>query len=299
LIQAYSVGGGIAFKLNDKWNIGLEQRFTIPTFGNDYLDGLKKGNTNDAWSYSMIRLNWNIGNSATHVQPLWWINPNNYVYSELTTPKHLKILPILPDADGDGVTDQFDLEPNTPAGAPVDSHGRAKDTDGDGVPDYKDKEILTPQSCFPVNADGVGTCPEPACCKEIKAMLDTMDLEGRHHKCNLSSLPSIAFKAGSYKLSKDAQTILTSAAAQLQANPTCNVKVVGYVTDASKKAQQLSWDRVNSVIKYLVEKASISESRVIFSYDTNGSSNSVDLIPTTEIGPNTAPAPAPNFRSKK
>ena len=53
----------------------------------------------------------------------------------------------LDDADGDGVTDQFDLEPNTPAGAKVDSHGRAIDTDGDGIPDYKDKEILTP--CAP------------------------------------------------------------------------------------------------------------------------------------------------------
>jgi OOP family OmpA-OmpF porin len=42
---------------------------------------------------------------------------------------------VLPDGDGDGVTDQFDLEPNTPKGCPVDSHGVSKDTDGDGVPD--------------------------------------------------------------------------------------------------------------------------------------------------------------------
>jgi hypothetical protein len=40
--------------------------------------------------------------------------------------------PVLPDADGDGVTDQFDMEPNTPAGVPVDVRGVAKDSDGDG-----------------------------------------------------------------------------------------------------------------------------------------------------------------------
>ena len=34
----------------------------------------------------------------------------------------------------------------TPAGAPVDTHGVSRDTDGDGVPDCKDKELITPTS---------------------------------------------------------------------------------------------------------------------------------------------------------
>ena len=48
------------------------------------------------------------------------------------------------------------MEPNTGSGAPVDVRGVAKDSDGDGVPDDKDKELLTPQKCFPVDADEVG-----------------------------------------------------------------------------------------------------------------------------------------------
>jgi outer membrane protein OmpA-like peptidoglycan-associated protein len=174
------------------------------------------------------------------------------------------------------------------------------------VPDYKDKEKLTPANCFPVNADGVGTCPEPACCTELRKRVDSLQEEfdnggGHGHACRLTSLPSVTFKAGSFKLSKEAQAILTSAAAQLKANATCNVRVVGYVTDATKKAQQLSWDRVNAVIKFLIEKQGISEDRLIFSYDTRGPSNSVDLQPTPDKGgPNTVPAPpAPNFRSNK
>jgi len=43
------------------------------------------------------------------VQPLYWINPFNFVYSELNSPKRMKMPKVvLQDADGDGVTDQFD-----------------------------------------------------------------------------------------------------------------------------------------------------------------------------------------------
>lgn len=296
-----SYGGGIAIKLSDKFNLAGEQRFTSALFGNDLMDGNIMGQSKDVMSVSTLRLNMNLGTkSGTRVAPLWWINPNNYVYNELNVQNHQKPKPvILPDADGDGVTDQFDLEPNTPAGAAVDSHGRAKDTDGDGVPDYKDKEILTPQSCFPVNADGVGTCPEPQCCKDNKALIDSLMQYGMHGKCNLASLPSVMFKAGSAKLSKDAISILAGAAQQINANPTCNVKVVGYAADANKRSQQLSYDRVNTVIKYLVEKGGVSEGRIIFSYENQGASNTVDLQPTTETGPNTVPAPFPQYRTTK
>ncbi|MBA4196392.1 MAG: hypothetical protein C0459_02450 [Chitinophaga sp.] len=233
------------------------------------------------------------------VQPLWWLNPNNYAYNELNSPKHMKLPKVvLPDADGDGITDQFDLEPNTPAGAPVDSHGRAKDTDGDGVPDYRDKELLTPQSCFPVNADGVGKCPEPACCKEIKDMLaNWKPAEPAKPVCNVSDLPSVQFKSGA-TLSAASKKLLDAAADKIKANPDCKVKVIGHPA-ASKAAQQLAWERVNAVIKYLVEKQGIAESRFIFSYDGgSGDANTIDLQGTTEEGPNTVPAPHPNLKGK-
>ena len=184
-------GGGIAFKLSPKINLGFEERISSSLTGVDFLDGYVgtrgHGEAGDKMAYSTVKLNFNLGNSATHVEPLWWINPNNYIYNEVATPKHMKLPPVvLPDADGDGVTDQFDMEPNTPAGCAVDIHGVTLDTDGDGVPDCRDKEKLTPQTCFPVNADGVGTCPEPECCKNIKATAS----------CTLGSLPSVQFKGG-------------------------------------------------------------------------------------------------------
>ncbi len=293
--HAFTTGLGFAHKLNDKINIGLEQRFTYGF--DDNMDAINKGKSNDLLSFTSLRLNINMGNKAKHVQPLWWIIPNNFIYNELNAPQHMKLpKPILPDADGDGVTDQFDLDPNTPAGVAVDVRGAPRDTDMDGVPDYKDKELLTPNKCLPVDADGVGNCPEPACCKELKdAMANMKSGMGAAGDCAVGNLPSVQFKAGSATLSKDAQAVLAGAASQIKANPTCKIKVTGYGA-SDKRAQQLSWDRVNSVIRYLVERQGIAEDRFIFSYGTEGDVNTVDLMGTTEEGPNTVPAPHPNLK---
>lgn len=289
-------GGGIAFKVSPRFNIGVEQKFTY-VFDNGDFSGVVLGPTqrNTLLSNTQVRFNFNLGSSSKRIEPLWWVNPNNYIYNELNVPKHMKIS--LPDADGDGVTDALDLEPNTPAGAPVDTHGRALDTDGDGVPDYRDKQKITPPNWFPVDADGVGTEPEPACCKELRDKMANWKPEASA-TCAITSLPSVQFTKGSVKLSKAAQASLASVAAQLNANPSCKAKVIGYGA-SNKKAQQLSWDRVNSVIKYLVEKQGISESRLLFYYGQDGDANTVDLQGTTEEGPNTVPAPHPNLQKSK
>lgn len=284
-------GGGVSFRLSSKINLGLEERISSTLTGVDMLDGFineKFGVSGgaDRMAYSTIKLNFNLGNAATHTEPLWWINPMNYLYNEVATPKHMKLPPVvLPDADGDGVTDQFDMEPNTPAGCAVDVHGVTLDTDGDGVPDCRDKEKLTPLNCFPVNADGVGTCPEPECCKNIKATT----------ACTLGSLPSVQFKGGSANLSSTAKSLLDNVASQLTSNPDCKIKLVGYGA-SDKRAQQLSWDHVNAIKTYLAEQKSISETRIIFTYGMEGNATTVDLIPTSEEGPNTVPAPHPNLR---
>ena len=293
------LGLGAAFKISNKINLALEAKNTLTNnaYLASYSPNIQSKSYNAFW-YFGAKLNINLGNPAKNVQPLWWINPNNYAYSELNSPKHMKMPKVvLPDADGDGVTDQFDLEPNTPAGAPVDSHGVSKDTDGDGVPDYRDKEPLTPRNCFPVNNDGVGTCPEPACCKELREQISNMKLAPATPECTLTDLPSIHFKSGA-KLTKDTEKLLAAAAAKIKSNPNCKVKVIGHPA-ASKAAQQLSYERVSAVIKYLVEKQGIAENRFIYNYDGgNGDANTIDLQGTIEDGPNTVSPPHPNLKSK-
>jgi outer membrane protein OmpA-like peptidoglycan-associated protein len=302
-------GIGFQFKLNNRFNLALEDKFTFTT--TDLLDGQQwQGNftptavnsiaqtkSADSYNFLSLGLNYNIGKHA--VEPLWWLNPLDYAYNEINAPRHMKLpKPVLDDADGDGVTDQFDLEPNTPKGCPVDSHGVSRDTDGDGVPDCKDKELITPTQCQPVDADGVGKCPDPQCCKDLKAYIDSNGV-GSRSKCNVGDLPSITFKGRSVTLSKDGQALLAGTAEKLKNNPNCKIAVIGY-GESSKAAQQLSWDRVNAVINYLVEKEGISADRFIFRYgQSGGEENTVDLKDGTgEEGPNTVPAPHPNLRKK-
>jgi outer membrane protein OmpA-like peptidoglycan-associated protein len=130
----------------------------------------------------------------------------------------------------------------------------------------------------------------------MKNMMSNMKDNRNAGECSIGALPSVQFK-GSTKLSKNAQAVLASAAAKLRATPACNVKVIGYGA-SSKSAQQQSWERVNAVIMYLVEKQGIAESRLLFVYAQDGDPNTVDLQGTTEDGPNSVPAPHPNLKSK-
>ena len=300
-------GAGIQFKINNKFNLALEDK--VSTTKTDLIDGQQwqeTGSTTfhaqtrdfDSYNFLSLGLNYNLGRKA--VEPLWWINPLDYAYGEINAPRHMKLpKPVLDDADGDGVTDQFDHEPNTPAGCPVDTHGVSRDTDGDGVPDCKDKELITPTQCQPVDADGVGKCPDPACCKEINSKLDSGVGGGGRSRCNIGDLPSVTFKGRSVTLSKDGQTLLATVADKMRNSPNCKVAVIGY-GESSKSAQQLSWDRVNEVIKYLVEKEGINSDRFIFRYgQTGGDENTIDLKDATgEEGPNAVPAPHPNLRKR-
>jgi outer membrane protein OmpA-like peptidoglycan-associated protein len=297
-----NVGAGVQFKLNKKFSLAVEDKITIPK--TDLLDGNQwqengpgtataQSRDYDTYNFLSVGINMAIGNKS--VEPLWWLNPLDYAYNEVNKPRHMKLpKPVLDDADGDGITDQFDQEPNTPAGAPVDSHGVSRDTDGDGVPDYKDKELVTPTQCQPVDADGIGKCPPPACCDSLQKLIEEGGIRG---KCGIGDLPSVTFKGKSITLSNDAKALLASAAQKIKDNPNCKIAVIGYCA-SSKSEQQLSWDRVNAVISYLVDKEGISQDRFIFKYgETGGDCNTVDLRDGTgEEGPTTVPAPHPNLR---
>lgn len=273
LVPSGTILGGVAYKLSNKVNIALEDRQTFVK--TDLLDGQRwqehpagdaaLTSNFDSYNYLSLGINFNLGKKA--VQPLYWINPLDYAYSELNNPKHMKLpKPVLDDTDGDGITDQLDREPNTPAGSPVDAHGVARDTDGDGVPDFKDKQLITPTECQPVDADGVGKCPDPACCTAMKQTVVNV--------CAMD-YPSLSLKTAI--LSADTQALLASVASKLKANPTCTITITAY-PGASKAEQSLADKKLDAVKNYLVEKAGISADRV--SNDKvigGGDANTIDI----------------------
>jgi outer membrane protein OmpA-like peptidoglycan-associated protein len=317
--HSVNVGAGFERRLGDIVSFNAEFKYTLP-WSDDFIDGVAyaaRGFTasNDALFFANLGFNFNLGLKSRkkflqaagkdeapkdlgqfpgkRVAPLWMHNPLAQPMGELANPTRMNMPKSwLQDSDSDGVPDQFDLEPNTPAGAPVDTRGRTRDTDGDGVPDYLDKELITPSYCQPVDADGVGKCPDPACCTARVEQVNP-------NLCTIGSLPSVQFASGKSGLTSSATAILDAAAEQIKANPTCKICVVGH-GGSSKREQQLSWDRVNSVINYLNESKGISRDRFVFKYGEAGDPNTVDLQDCSgEEGPNNVPPPHPQYRSNK
>lgn len=291
-----TAGLGVQFKLGNRVSLQIEDKVTFN--GSDALDAVSMDPTPgaglspnpDIINYGSIGIGVNLGNKKRSVLPLWWVNPMDHIYNEISDPRHMNLpAPVLPDSDGDGVTDQFDKCPDTPSGVAVDAHGCPLDTDGDGVPDYKDKQLITPTECQPVDADGVGKCPDPECCKHMTGTA-----------CNIMA-GAVNFKSNSARLSADNQNQLAVLAAQMKADPTCKVVVMGNAGH-SKLQQQRSWDRVNSVINYMSETQQISRDRFIFQYQGGtGDINSVmyrSAMPGEE-GPSNVAPPHPQLGTTK
>ena len=129
------VGAGVKFKVSERVNFNLG--YTMNFVDGDNLDGVyAKGTTKDKFSYGYAGLEFSLGSSAK--PSLEWSNPLATMYDELKDPtlrqevEALKgrvtaveksVEDLKKDTDGDGVADQFDKCPGTPAGTAVDGSG--------------------------------------------------------------------------------------------------------------------------------------------------------------------------------
>ncbi|MEO6731762.1 MAG: DUF6089 family protein [Ferruginibacter sp.] len=269
---------GLGFKINVSKLINLDLGYRMHFFDGDNLDGSSywttRGNTlhKDKFSYGFLGLEFALGSQAK--QQLLFDNPaartNSNLQSQIDTVK-TAIDALKNDTDGDGVADMFDREPNTPAGSPVDSHGVTRDTDGDGVPDWKDKQLITPTECQPVDADGVGKCPEPACCATLDSLMKSGHMVG---DCP-TDYPSLSMKGTS--LNADAKAMLSNVAAKLQEKPTCTITITAY-PGASKAQQSLADKKLAAIQTYLVETLGISADRIATDKSIGGGdANVIDI----------------------
>lgn len=159
--------------------------------------------------------------------------------------------PVAPaDADNDGVPDDRDKCPGTPAGATVDESGCERDSDGDGVVDRLDQCPDTPAG---TQVDEKG-CPLPPPCKS-PAPGEAVDLKG----CGTGDkivLHGVNFEFDKSRLRPDAKLILNQVADALLAAPTIRIEIGGH-TDGRGSAdynQKLSQRRAQAVADYLVSR---------------------------------------------
>ncbi len=144
-----------------------------------------------------------------------------------------KAAPVGPkDSDGDGVIDDDDLCPDTPAGVVVDQNGCPLDTDKDGVYDYMDKCPGTPLGAK-VNAQG----------------------------CWI--LGSLLFDFDKADLKPEGFAELNGVMVILEKNPAMTVTLMGHTDNVGTATynQKLSIRRANAAKDYLVEKG-ISAGRI-------------------------------------
>ncbi len=298
-----NLGVGLQYRLSKNFTLQIEEKVTHT--GDDLVDGQRwqerprvssttvgaKTSSSltrdfDNINYVSIGINMHIGNHS--VEPLWWMNPVDYSYNGLSRPVAHNAK-CETDTDGDGIADCFDTCNDTPSGVSVDSHGCPMDIDGDGIADYKDKQLITPTDCQPSDADGVGKCPDPACC----------GLPMKVSGCGNVANGSIQFLENSSFINVSAKSQLDNLAASMRSNPDCKVVFVGN-GNGNKVEQQRSWDRVNGVINYLVDKLQIDRERFIFRYGQAGLMNSVEYHAASagEDGPSNVPPPHPNIKLK-
>jgi outer membrane protein OmpA-like peptidoglycan-associated protein len=248
----------------------------------DLLDGVELEITGirspfrDILHYANVRLNFNLGNPSNQTEPLYWINPLQVVLDDIQELKEGRSGYVLRDSDGDGVPDEFDLEPNTPPGAIVDTRGRTLDSDRDGIPDHLDKEpYYTPREGEIVNSEGVvinpiarGGVTEDRV-KELiqEALRDFQPAAGASGGAVLTDmfLPMIHFGVSSTTIKFSDYGTLASIGRILRDNANMRLVVTGYTDQTGSETQNqiLSYERAKIVIDHLVNNHGVGRGRLV------------------------------------
>jgi OOP family OmpA-OmpF porin len=165
--------------------------------------------------------------------------------------------PLPMDDDGDGVTNDIDKCPGTPAGAKVDASGCELDSDGDGVGDSRDQCPNTPAGAkvdekgCELDTDGDGVVDSADKCPDTPKG-DRVDAAGCSFKEEIK-LPGVVFETGKADLKPESLPVLEGAIATLKRYPDLNIEVAGHTDSRGSDALNLdlSSRRAETVLKYL------------------------------------------------
>src|SRR5436309_2519016 len=192
------------------------------------------------------------------------------------------------DSDHDGVPDNKDACPDTPAGATVDSKGCPLDSDLDGVPDGIDQCPNTPAG---TKVDAVG-CPLPV--EAVKPPAATPTPPGKcppappgsqvdANGCLILFAPEAArsptpgapprptlvltgvnFETGRSILTRDSYMVLDAVAASLVANPDIRIEVGGYTDSTGRKFTNLRLSQARAVaVRFYLARKGVPPLRMI------------------------------------
>lgn len=277
-----NAGVGVSFKINEKFNISIEQLVSF-VFGSDsdLLDGYRWRTVDaltqngDLVSYSNIRFNFNIGKKENRSEPLWWVSPLSLISEDLAEVKARPVFDTT-DNDGDGVVDVLDQELDTPEGFAVDTKGVQLDSDSDGVSDGNDREPYSPPG-YNVDADGIAQVPAPdyANVDDVNRIVDTKINEYAAKSGDAASdwwLPMIHFDLDRYDIKASEYGKLRNVAEVMKSYPNKRIAVVGHTDRSADNCYNdvLSYNRAEAAINYIVTKYGIARDRFILNWSGEG-----------------------------
>ena len=263
----FQFGVGVAKRINNRFNIGLEHQ--MMTSDNDLLDGFEyrsiydQSNNNEIGHYTNLRLGINLGDFSKKTEPLYWLNPIDATMNDIAELKQRPVFD-LTDTDGDGVLDMLDQESNTASGASVDVRGVALDSDGDGVADFRDKEPFSAPG-LDVDGNGVGQTEVPYLTEDevIKLINDRLS--------NVKTewfLPMVHFDLDKFYIKPEFYGNLHSVANVMMEHPQLKILVKGFTDSRNPDDYNsvLSYKRAKAAIDYLVGKYNLPRERLILQY---------------------------------
>ena len=176
------------------------------------------------------------------------------------------------DTDGDGVSDRFDLCPNTRPGCKVDDYGCPWDSDGDGVCEGLDDCPATPRGSR-VDSHGCDAAQlaarnAPAHEPESKPPAPApprSEVEKKLIAVGEIRLEDVHFETGSANLLPESEATLDEAGRALEHFVDLRVEVQGHTDTrgATSYNQKLSQSRAESVRRHLLDRFHLKSENII------------------------------------